>query len=122
MKQEERQQEEKKVIDQATALTEENKIEEKFTTKVLKDDEEIKASDASSKGEEGDECEERLENFPHEKLEENVTETSTENARSITYIEVEEASHNLEESSETEKIMCIHDTNDSAEVTTTNLQ
>ncbi|GMN42571.1 hypothetical protein TIFTF001_011789 [Ficus carica] len=116
VKQEERQQEEIKVIDQATALTEESKIEEKFTAEVLKDDEEIKASDASSKGEEGDGCEEKLENFPHEKLKEIVTKTSTENARSITYMEVEETAHNLEETSETEKIMCMHDTNDSAEI------
>lgn len=120
VKQEESQQEEVKYIDQVEALTEENKLEETGTAEVVKDDQENKVSDASSKGEvdqqqatQKEEYEDELENLPCVMPEETKAETSTENARSITSMEVEGTAQNLEETSETEKTKDIDSTNDS---------
>ncbi|XP_024029532.1 titin isoform X3 [Morus notabilis] len=120
LKQEESQQEKVKYIDQVKALTEENKLEETGTAEVVKDDQENKVSDASSKDEvdqqhatQKEEYEDKLENLPCVTPEETKAETSTENARSITSMEVEGTAQNLEETSETEKTKDIDNTNDS---------
>lgn len=123
LKQKESREEEVKHIDQAEVSTEEKIFEETSATELAKDEDESKVLDVASKDEEDqqqamqkDEPAEKLENLLPETPIETETETSTENARNITDIDVEGATQNLAETAEKERTKHVDTTNDEKEI------
>ena len=120
LKQEESREEEVKHIDQAEVSIEEKNFEEIYATELAKDEDESKVADVASKGEEDqqqaiqkDEPAEKLENLLPEMPTQTETETSTEDTRHITDVDVDETSQNLEETAELEKVEHVDTTNES---------
>lgn len=116
VKQEESQHEKCKYRDQIDVSTEENKLEDKFCTELVKNDDDNKMIatereiELATKGEEDqqqatqkDEPEEKLEDLLHVTLKETDTENLSEMDRELACAEVEKVIQNLNENSKTKK-------------------